>query len=75
MGGFELTATLCTVCMLGLAMAVMDGRGESDLTRWVPAELLAWAGLERSTAVLAGPWRHCPPPARRCDLSPVGLGS
>lgn len=38
-GGFELTATVCTLCMLGLAMAVMDGRGESDLMRWVQAAL------------------------------------
>jgi len=43
-GGFELTLTLTTLCMCGLAMAVMDNRGRSDLTRWV-ACMVGWGGV------------------------------
>lgn len=32
-GAFEAAAALCTLCMCGLVMALMDGRGSSDLTR------------------------------------------
>ena len=33
LGGFELATTLATLCALGLSMAVMDGRGASDVMR------------------------------------------
>ncbi|KAL4434011.1 hypothetical protein ABPG75_000452 [Micractinium tetrahymenae] len=53
-GGVELTATLCTLCMLGLAMAVMEGRGESDLTRTTVGTVMLVIQLIGFLAVMAG---------------------
>lgn len=45
-GAFELASALTTLTICGLAMAVMDGRGSSDLTRCaVHAGLMPLLGL------------------------------
>lgn len=59
-GGFELASALTTLTTCGLAMAVMDGRGSSDLTRCAALCMLSLLGAAEA-AGLAGGCQACMP--------------